>query len=434
MRVIASASDEEDVVLRLKYNLLSGCMPKIIIPNERRKFAFSNDSELVKEHFTEDKCDQSPLESDELAEHLALKYGVNIISGVSSILSIVCREWLCDSANYVIPICVKHVFDKNTGRTRRLCVVGKRCVVDTINYPSLWSRFLRYSVRIALHQTQKTSALKTGGRQRAVMSKIGKTERTSSDVQKEGDGADESVTIQDNSSTREGENDSSAEAGLSGRNEADTNNAASENNGELHHSELHFLQKERYELRTLVLREERRRTLYSKRIQFLKSVLNELENLQAGNYVLRMNKENAIEILPQQQEDTTLDTMKKIEIDVKKQDEIKVSRAVGFPFEGIDEHVALVYHLMQKRIPAAFLPERQNKWRGAEVPKTSQNQQSTSNSNTPKNKKRSRKRGERKRKRNNNNNNSNTNNNSNSDNNKQQPAAKRKRIDLDAPQ
>lgn len=54
----------------------------------------------------------------------------------------------------------------------------------------------------------------------------------------------------------------------------------------------------------------------------------------------------------------------RVEMDVDKMNEIKACRATGFAFNGIDEHVALVYHLVQKRIPAAFLPESSKPPRG----------------------------------------------------------------------
>uniref|UniRef100_A0A914ZLK4 Little elongation complex subunit 2 C-terminal domain-containing protein n=1 Tax=Parascaris univalens TaxID=6257 RepID=A0A914ZLK4_PARUN len=467
---------------KVKYNLVSGTMTKIVIPNERRRFTFTNNVEEVREQSPLDRVNQFPLENDELASHFAMKYAVNVITGVSSVLAIMCRPWLADSACYTIPIVVKAVFDTVHGRPKNICILGKPCVLDELNHPSLWRRFMKHSVRIALYPKAK-QAQRTGGRQRAVPKKleaatkiksIGDGDEKQPNVEKEsGDevgslviaepskGDDESEAITSKKRRSETEevavndetnpssvdqrfvNDvlsgimeemgstniksrsecdgaieqranlenfngsdlskrytifSIGEEGLddvlvlirSGNDGLDSSTGTSvsvavklefapdhgaERLGDeewlydalrcrfkcashllrlrIHYSELHFLQKERYEERNMIARDARRKLLIQKRTHLLKSVLLHLEQLEPGSYALRLDAKGRAEILPQ----ITDPLSERVEMDVDKMNEIKACRAVGFAFNGIDEHVALVYHLVQKRIPAAFLPE-----------------------------------------------------------------------------
>lgn len=484
-------SDVSQSLPKVKYNLVSGTMPKIVIPNERRRFTFTNNVVEVREQSPLDRVNQFPLDSDELAFHFAMKYAVNVVTGVSSVLAIMCRPWLADSACYTIPIVVKGVFDAVHGRPKNICILGKPCVLDELNHPSLWRRFMKHSVRIALHPKAK-QAQRTGGRQRAILKKLeattktklnddgGEKQQTQPNVESEsGDeigglviaepskGGDETEAVTskkrpetDEVAANDDANPSSVdqrfvndvlsgimeemgstniksrsecdgaveqradlenfngsdlskrytifsigEEGLddvmvlirSGNDGLDSSTGTSvsvavklefapdlgaERLGDeewlydalrcrfkcashllrlrIHYSELHFLQKERYEERGMIARDARRKLLIQKRTHLLKSVLLQLEQLKPGSYALRLDAKGRAEILPQ----ITDPLSERVEMDVDKMNEIKACRATGFAFNGIDEHVALVYHLVQKRIPAAFLPESSKPPRG----------------------------------------------------------------------
>ncbi|VDM41808.1 unnamed protein product [Toxocara canis] len=532
-----SYMEESTVLPKVKYNLVSGAMPKIVLPNERRRFAFTNDVNEVREQFPLEKVDQFPIEEDELAFHFAMKYAVNVVMGVSSALAIMCRRWLADSAKYVMPVVVKSRFDAVQGRSKNVCVVGKPCVFDELNYPSVWRRFVKHSVRVALYPKSKPSQ-RTGGRQRALFKKsgaatqqklgdsTGKKEQSSASTEHESDDEigdlviaetaeiDARLRTENSASQHETEESTTKnntdpqlvddvlsgimkEMGsadtITSRNEFEVNCAgAVEQQGDLekfkggdlskrysiflvggevtdaigflirssndgvdsstgssvslavkvefapdygaevlddeewlydvlrcnfkcashllrlrvHYSELHFLQKERYEGRSMIARDARRKILLQKRTQLLKSVLVQLEQLKPGSYALRMDNKGHAEILPQ----ITDPVSELVELDMDKVEEIKPCRATGYAFNGIDEHVALVYHLIQKRIPAALLPEKLKFRKGGESGGTGV--EAPSSGTARKERQRGRKGGRK----------------------WSNPPAKRERIDFDAPQ
>ncbi|VDN17878.1 unnamed protein product [Gongylonema pulchrum] len=110
-----------------------------------------------------------PIESDELALHLANRHGVRVVMCASSVMKILSNPWVGDSPNYVIPVMVKCHFSERTNRFENTCLVGKPCVEKAINGPSAWRRFVKFSIKLALYDNKP--AKKTGGRQRANFAK-----------------------------------------------------------------------------------------------------------------------------------------------------------------------------------------------------------------------------------------------------------------------
>lgn len=51
-------SDISQSLPKVKYNLVSGTMPKIVIPNERRRFTFTNNVVEVREQSPLDRVNQ----------------------------------------------------------------------------------------------------------------------------------------------------------------------------------------------------------------------------------------------------------------------------------------------------------------------------------------------------------------------------------------
>ncbi|KHN73459.1 hypothetical protein Tcan_03104 [Toxocara canis] len=415
-----SYMEESTVLPKVKYNLVSGAMPKIVLPNERRRFAFTNDVNEVREQFPLEKVDQFPIEEDELAFHFAMKYAVNVVMGVSSALAIMCRRWLADSAKYVMPVVVKSRFDAVQGRSKNVCVVGKPCVFDELNYPSVWRRFVKHSVRVALYPKSKPSQ-RTGGRQRALFKKsgaatqqklgdsTGKKEQSSASTEHESDDEIGDLVIAETAEI---------DARLRTENSAsqhETEESTTKNNTDpqLVDDVLSGIMKEMGSADTITSRNEfegaveqqgdlekfkggdlsKRYSIFlvggevtdaigflirssndgvdsstgssvslAVKVEFAPDYGAELEQLKPGSYALRMDNKGHAEILPQ----ITDPVSELVELDMDKVEEIKPCRATGYAFNGIDEHVALVYHLIQKRIPAALLPEKLKFRKGGE--------------------------------------------------------------------
>lgn len=59
---------------------------------------------------------QYPIESDDLALHLAVKHGVRVVMCASSALKILSNPWVGDSPTYVIPVVVKCHFSERTSK------------------------------------------------------------------------------------------------------------------------------------------------------------------------------------------------------------------------------------------------------------------------------------------------------------------------------
>ncbi|VBB32905.1 unnamed protein product, partial [Acanthocheilonema viteae] len=164
-------------ILTKKAVLYRGKVPKITLPNERRRFMFNRLVEDISAQYPPTEKTKYPLESDEYAMHLAVKYGVRVIMCSSSALKILCNPWVGDSSTYLIPVVVKRSFSERTNRFENVCLVSKPCIETSINGPSLWRRYLKFSVKLALHSDLKKEvdekiSVKTGGRQRANRAKL----------------------------------------------------------------------------------------------------------------------------------------------------------------------------------------------------------------------------------------------------------------------
>ncbi|VDN17803.1 unnamed protein product [Gongylonema pulchrum] len=156
-------------VMTKKTTLHIGDVPKIILPNERRRFMFSRSIDEISKHFPAKQPCKYRIESDELALHLANRHGVRVVMCASSVMKILSNPWVGDSPNYVIPVVVKCHFSERTNRFENTCLVGKPCVEKAINGPSAWRRFVKFSIKLALYDNKP--AKKTGGRQRASFTK-----------------------------------------------------------------------------------------------------------------------------------------------------------------------------------------------------------------------------------------------------------------------
>ncbi|VDM91659.1 unnamed protein product, partial [Onchocerca ochengi] len=165
-------------ILTKKAVLYQGKIPKITLPNERRRFIFNRLVEDISAQYPPTEKTKYPLESDEFAMHLAVKYGVRVVMCSSSALKILCNPWIADSCTYLMPVVVKRCFSERTNRFENVCLVSKPCIETSINGPSLWRRYLKFSVKLAIHGNLKKEAeekmsAKTGGRQRINRTKLG---------------------------------------------------------------------------------------------------------------------------------------------------------------------------------------------------------------------------------------------------------------------
>ncbi|VDK69498.1 unnamed protein product [Litomosoides sigmodontis] len=467
-------------ILTKKAILYGGKIPKITLPNERRRFMFSRLVEDISTQYPPAEKTKYPLESDEFAMHLAVKYGVRVVMCSSSALKILCNPWIADSSTYLMPVVVKRSFSERTNRFENVCLVSKPCIETSINGPSLWRRYLKFSVKLAIHgdlkkQVDEKVSARKGGRQRANRAKL---EQTNQNKQKPGDESDmvvvddlanheeTSQNLGDAVSRKETNNNLSIktiatpsslsssfatssvcddilgdimnEMGTSDNDVTnhyggvDQNSDLSSFNGvdlskrytlfslghdgmqdidliiranndgidgmgnelsivhkieyaaefgaeriddeewlhdyfrcklkcasqlvrlRIHYLEQHLLQKERYNENMLTTNRPDLRKLAEERTQWLKKVVVRLESLQPGNYLIRKESNKLQILLPT---DETNDVYLK-ENQLKQLHFDERLPPVEEVFRGIDEHLVLVYHIVQKRIPASFGPTK----------------------------------------------------------------------------
>ncbi|VDO35002.1 unnamed protein product [Onchocerca flexuosa] len=185
-------------ILTKKAVLYRGKIPKITLPNERRRFIFNRLVEDISAQYPPTEKTKYPLESDEFAMHLAVKYGVRVVMCSSSALKILCNPWIADSCTYLMPIVVKRCFSERTildnhfflDRFENVCLVNKPCIETSINGPSLWRRYLKFSVKLAIHGNLKKEAeekmsARTGGRQRINRTKLGQVNQMKQETDNE---------------------------------------------------------------------------------------------------------------------------------------------------------------------------------------------------------------------------------------------------------
>ncbi|MFH4983419.1 hypothetical protein AB6A40_010128 [Gnathostoma spinigerum] len=121
----------------------------------------------------------------------------------------------------------------------------------------------------------------------------------------------------------------------------------------IHYCDGDLLQKERYRL-TSLMKDESRRKVISDRTKRMRSAILNLESLEVGSYVLTFDDSRKMHILSTKE---NRDSM--VNIDAENLKNIKENPTLPSCktfFQGIDEHLVLVYHIIQKRIPAAFMP------------------------------------------------------------------------------
>ncbi|KAK6103955.1 NMDA receptor-regulated protein 2 C-terminus family protein [Brugia pahangi] len=468
-------------VLTKKAVLYRGKVPKIILPNERRRFIFNRLVEDISAQYPPTEKTKYPLESDEFAMHLAVKYGVRVVMCSSSALKILCNPWIADSSTYLIPVVVKRSFSERTNRFENVCLVSKPCIETSINGPSLWRRYLKFSVKLAIYGdlkkgTDEKMSAKTGGRQRASRSKmeqgsqtkqeagdennlviadeVADSEETPSNLPSDtgsrkeennsqnvkttvipsspfstgpcfrvcddilGDIMNEMDTTSNNIASSYGELDQDSDVssfngadlnkrytlfslGHDGMQDVDliirANNDGIDGMGNelsvvhkieyaaefgaervddeewlydyfrcklkcasqlirlrIHYLEQHFLQKERYNENMLTANRPDLRKLAEERTQWLKKIVVKLESLQPGNYLIRKESNRLQILLPTDDVNNTYLTEKQLK-ELHFDERLPPVEEV---FRGIDEHLVLVYHIVQKRIPASFGPKK----------------------------------------------------------------------------
>uniref|UniRef100_A0A0R3RH47 NARG2_C domain-containing protein n=1 Tax=Elaeophora elaphi TaxID=1147741 RepID=A0A0R3RH47_9BILA len=459
--------------LTRKAILYHGKVPKITLPNERRRFMFNRSVEDISAQYPPTEETKYPLESDEFAMHLAVKYGVRVVMCSSSALKILCNPWIADHSTYLIPVVVKRSFSERTNRFENVCLVSKPCIEESINGPSIWRRYLKFSVKLAIHGDLKKAdeklSAKTGGRQRTNRAKLEQVnqirqkadnennliiadevpdvEQTSVNSLSDAVNRIESNSTQDMKITTMPSSSSAItpvcddilgdimnEMGTSNNdvtnsyrgmehnsdpssfNSADPNKRytlfslghdgmqdvdliiRASNDGmdgignelsivhkveyaaefgaervddeewlhdyfrcklkcasqlvrlRIHYLEPYLLQRERYNENMLTANRPDLRKLAEERTQWLKKVVVKLESLQPGNYLIR-KESNKLQILPPTDETNNLylteERLKQLYFDER-------LPPVEEIFRGIDEHLVLVYHIVQKRIPASF--------------------------------------------------------------------------------
>uniref|UniRef100_A0A1I7VHK7 NARG2_C domain-containing protein n=1 Tax=Loa loa TaxID=7209 RepID=A0A1I7VHK7_LOALO len=462
-------------VLTKKAVLYRGTVPKITLPNERRRFIFNRLVEDISAQYPPTEKTKYPLESDEFALHLAVKYGVRVVMCSSSALKILCNPWIADSSTYLMPVVVKRSFSERTNRFENVCLVSKPCIETSINGPSLWRRYLKFSVKLAIHGDLKKEAdakmsAKTGGRQRANCTRLGQTNQMQQDnesnliiVDEVADSEETPSNLPSNAISRKevnntqnvktsavpssslsssattpvcddilgdimnemGTNDTGIASSYGGM---DQNSALPSFNGadlskrytlfslghdgmqdvdliiranndgvdgmgnelsivhkieyaaefgaervddeewlhdyfrcklkcasqlvrlRIHYLEQHLLQRERYNENMLTANRPDLRKLAEERTQWLKKIIVKLESLQPGNYLIR-KESNKLQILrPTDDMDNSYLTEKQLK-ELNFDERLPPIQEV---FRGIDEHLVLVYHIVQKRIPASF--------------------------------------------------------------------------------
>ncbi|KAM3720044.1 Little elongation complex subunit [Dirofilaria immitis] len=462
-------------ILTKKAILYRGKIPKIMLPNERRRFVFNRLVEDISAQYPPTEKTKYPLESDEFAMHLAVKYGVRVVMCSSSALKILCNSWVADSSTYLMPVVVKRSFSERKNRFENVCLVSKPCIETSINGPSLWRRYLKFSVKLAIHNDLKKEAsekmlAKTGDRQRTNRSKLGQTNQMKHETNNESNSIIVNETAKDEETstnllsdevrTKEannnenvknvavpssssfvaasicddilgdimnemGTNSSDIAEDFGGGNQncspssfngADLNKrytlfslghdgmqdvdliVRSNNDGidgtgnelsivhkveyaaefgaerlddeewlhdyfrcklkcasqlvrlRIHYLEQHLLQRERYNENMLTANRPDLRKLAEERTQWLKTIVMKLESLQPGNYLIRKESNRLQILLPTDDMKNaylTEEQLKQIYFDERLQPVKEV-------FRGIDEHLVLVYHIVQKRIPASF--------------------------------------------------------------------------------
>ncbi|MCP9261273.1 hypothetical protein DINM_004457 [Dirofilaria immitis] len=469
-------------ILTKKAILYRGKIPKIMLPNERRRFVFNRLVEDISAQYPPTEKTKYPLESDEFAMHLAVKYGVRVVMCSSSALKILCNPWVADSSTYLMPVVVKRSFSERKNRFENVCLVSKPCIETSINGPSLWRRYLKFSVKLAIHNDLKKEAsekmlAKTGDRQRTNRSKLGQTNQMKHETNNESNSIIVNETAKDEETstnllsdevrTKEannnenvknvavpssssfvaasicddilgdimnemGTNSSDIAEDFGGGNQncspssfngADLNKrytlfslghdgmqdvdliVRSNNDGidgtgnelsivhkveyaaefgaerlddeewlhdyfrcklkcasqlvrlRIHYLEQHLLQRERYNENMLTANRPDLRKLAEERTQWLKTIVMKLESLQPGNYLIRKESNRLQILLPtddisihyifKENAYLTEEQLKQIYFDERLQPVKEV-------FRGIDEHLVLVYHIVQKRIPASF--------------------------------------------------------------------------------
>uniref|UniRef100_A0A915Q6D2 Little elongation complex subunit 2 C-terminal domain-containing protein n=1 Tax=Setaria digitata TaxID=48799 RepID=A0A915Q6D2_9BILA len=464
-------------VLTKKTILYRGKVPKITLPNERRRFVFNRMVEDISLQYPPNEKTVYPLESDEFAVHLAVKYGVRVIMCSSSALKILCNPWIADSTTYLMPVVVKRSFSERTNRFENVCLVGKPCIEKAINGPSLWKRYMKFSLKLAIYgdlkkETDEKIPARTGGRQRTCFRRMERTNdknqmgeepdndsnliiadeaaeneesfgNTSDTITRKeinniqnihndvpssssppvlapvcgdilGDIMNEMGTS-DNDFTKnyEGMDQNSAPStfigadpnkrytlfslGHDGMQDVDliirANNDGIDAMGNelsivhkieyaaefgaerlddeewlhdyfrcklkcasqlvrlrIHYLEQHLLQRERYNENMLTANRPDLRKLAEERTQWLKKIVVKLESLQPGNYLIRKEANKLQILLPTADVNNaylTEDHLKQLYFD-------EHLPPVEEVFRGIDEHLVLVYHIVQKRIPASF--------------------------------------------------------------------------------
>ncbi|VDN02907.1 unnamed protein product [Thelazia callipaeda] len=142
----------------------------------------------------------------------------------------------------------------------------------------------------------------------------------------------------------------------------------------IHHSEQYLLQKECYNESALTVNRLDLRKLYvslscaERRAQRLKDVVTKLESLEVGKYLIRKDS-SKLQILPSAENMSepylTKDRIRQLCFD-------EYLPPVKDIFRGIDEHLVLVYHMIQKRIPATFALKRNHQ----EIKDTEKNRRS----------------------------------------------------------
>ncbi|VDM07164.1 unnamed protein product [Wuchereria bancrofti] len=472
-------------ILTKKAILYRGKVSKIVLPNERRRFIFNRLVEDISAQYPPTEKTKYPLESDEFAMHLAVKYGVRVVMCSSSALKILCNPWIADSSTYLIPVVVKRSFSERTNRFENVCLVSKPCIETSINGPSLWRRYLKFSVKLAIRGDLKKDIdekmlAKTGGRQRANRAKVEQASQMKRDLIKSiietdnennliiaDDVADSEETpsnLPSDTGSRKEENNSQNvkitvipslsfptgpvcddilgdimnEMGTTSNNiascygELDQNSDVSSFNGvdlnkrytlfslghdgmqdvdliiranndgidgmgnelsvvhkieyaaefgaervddeewlydyfrcklkcasqlvrlRIHYLEQHFLQKERYNENMLTANRPDLRKLAEERTQWLKKIVVKLESLQPGNYLIRKESNRLQILLPTNDVNNAYLTEKQLK-ELHFDERLPPVEEV---FRGIDEHLVLVYHIVQKRIPASFGPKK----------------------------------------------------------------------------
>lgn len=82
--------------------------------------------------------------------------------------------WTCKIFSICFPALNNYFFPD---RFENVCLVSKPCIETSINGPSLWRRYLKFSVKLAIYgdlkkQVDEKMPVRKGGRQRANRAKL----------------------------------------------------------------------------------------------------------------------------------------------------------------------------------------------------------------------------------------------------------------------